>query len=222
MSAGTPGLNGSVAATLEQAARWHLLGRLFERPHGSWWADVGALRESCGDQGLLAAAHEARLALEGDYLAALGPGGLVSPREVAHRPLADPGALLAELQAIYAAFAYVPATLADEPPDHVAVEAAFVAFLRLKQAYAQARGDADRAELCARAAAQFENDHLRVLSGPLARRLADGPRHLALAAQALRDRLGTLPDADSELSVHGSASPLDGCTFACGGDPDAG
>ena len=38
-----------------------------------------------------------RSATEGDYLRLLGPGGLVSPREVTYQPFADPGQLLAEL-----------------------------------------------------------------------------------------------------------------------------
>ena len=72
----------------------------------------------------------------GAFLALLGPGGPVSAREIGHRPVADPGHLLATLQACYQAFAYAPVT--EEAPDHVSVEVGFMAYLRLKQAFALA------------------------------------------------------------------------------------
>lgn len=196
---------------LEQARRWRLLGLLFERPHGTWWVEVGVLRDECPEPALLEAAREARTALEGDYLAALGPGGLVSPREAAHRPLADPGKLLAELRAAYAAFHYSPRVSGEESPDHVAVEAAFVGFLRLKQAYAEANGDAEAASLCEQAARRFELEHLRALAGPLAERLASGPTHLELAARILQARVGSLPATPKSGEERAA-----GCPFECG------
>jgi len=48
----------------------------------------------------------ARGAVEGHYLALLGPGGPASPREAAYVGLGDPGRTLAELRAFYDAFAY--------------------------------------------------------------------------------------------------------------------
>lgn len=196
---------------LEEARRWRLIGLLFERPHGNWWVEVGVLRDECPEPALLEAASDARTALEGDYLAALGPGGLVSPREAAHRPLADPGKLLAELRAAYAAFHYSPRVGGEESPDHVAVEAAFVGFLRLKQAYAEANGDAGAASLCDSAARRFEAEHLRALAGPLAERLATGPAHLELAARVLQDRVGSLPPAPESGEERAA-----GCPFECG------
>jgi hypothetical protein len=203
-------LSSRAAELLEEASRWRLLGLLFERPGGTWWVELGALREDCREPPLLEALCAARTALEGDYLAALGPGGLVSPREAAHRPLADPGALLAELRAAYTAFHYSP-RVAGEAPDHVAVETGFVGFLRLKQAYAEASGEAEAASLCNAAARRFESEHLRALAGPLLERLASGPAHLALAARALQDRVGSapiVPETRDELAA--------GCPFGCG------
>lgn len=197
---------------LEEARRWRVLGLLFERPHGTWWVELGLLCEEGMEPALLEATREARSALEGDYLAALGPGGLVSPREAAHRPLADPGKLLAELRAAYAAFHYSPSVGGLESPDHVAVEAAFVGFLHLKQAYANAMGDDEAASVCERAALRFEAEHLRALAGPLLERLASGPLHLALAARVLQARVGSLPAAPEGVE-EGIAQ---GCAFECG------
>lgn len=210
MTATASSLTPRALELLEEARRWRVLGLLFERPHGTWWMDLGLLREDGLEPALLEAANEARTALEGDYLAVLGPGGLVSPREAAHRPLADPGKLLAELRAGYAAFHYSPSVSGEESPDHVAVEAAFVGFLRLKQAYAEANGDAEAETLCDSAARRFEAEHLRALAGPLAERLASGPPHLELAARVLQARVGSLPPAPEREQ----ASP--GCPFECG------
>lgn len=54
----------------------------------------------------------------------LGPGGLASPREVAYRGMGDPGQILSDILAFHEAFAFRPE--AEEPPDHVAVEAGFL------------------------------------------------------------------------------------------------
>jgi hypothetical protein len=130
------------AGALAEAARWRLIGLLLERPRPGWHAEQRALAASA-DPVLAAISQDAERAEEGSYLRVFGPGGSASPREVAHRGWADPGRILSEVAAFYDAFAYRPGT--EDPLDHVAVEAGFVGYLRLKQAYARDRGDAEGA-----------------------------------------------------------------------------
>jgi hypothetical protein len=182
-------LDPTSRALLAEAAEWRLIGRLLEIPRGDWGRDVAALHAEVGDAGLASAARAAEGASEGDYLDALGPGGRVSPREVAHVPLAQPGLLLGDVAAFYEAFAYRPALA--EPLDHIAVEAAFLSFLRLKQAYAQARGQEEQAQVAAAGAARFLNEHLRPLAAAVAHGLHETPvPHLRLLAAELTRRVG--------------------------------
>ncbi len=154
---------------LRQATEWRFLGLLFERPREGWWQDVEALVREVGDPELKAAAEAAREeADQGLYLALLGPGGAVSPREVAYRGMEDPGHILAEIMAFYEAFAFRPAT--EEPPDHLAVEAGFLGYLCLKQAYARARRNDEEAGVAAAAAARFRETHLSTLAWPVLER----------------------------------------------------
>lgn len=75
----------------------------------------------------------------------------------------DPGRILADVLAFHAAFAFNPET--EEPPDHVAVEAAFLGYLRLKEAYAACRKEGEgEAEVTAEAARRFCESHLAGLA----------------------------------------------------------
>jgi nitrate reductase assembly molybdenum cofactor insertion protein NarJ len=194
---------------LREALEWRLIGLLLERPRGRWWAEVATLANDCPDADLQEAARAAVRAAEGPYLAALGPGGAVSPREAGHRETADPGHLLSEIAAFYRAFAYEPAT--EEPPDHVSVGAGFVGYLRLKQAYAAARGDAEAAEVTAEAARRFLASHLATCAEPIAEGLAAaGVPHLALASRALLRRTGPRP-----ADIEGGWAPRGLCAEGC-------
>lgn len=208
---GDPG----VEALLRQAAEWRLLGLLLERPRDGWPADVEALAGEVSDPEIKVAAGRAREeATEGAYLALLGPGGVVSPREVSYRGMEDPGHVIAGIMAFYEAFAFHPET--EEAPDHFAVEAGFLGYLCLKEAYARARGKGGQAELAAEAAASFREAHLATFAGPVAGRLeASDVRYLGLAAQILARRAG--PRRGPEPT----AGPLrlacdDGCPLECG------
>ena len=113
----------------------------------------------------------------------------MSPRETSYHAGRLPGPLLAELAAFYEAFAYRPRTV--DPPDHVAVEAGFVGYLRLKEACALACGEAGHAETAARAAEAFLAEHLTRLAEPLAQSLrSSGIAYLERATQWLQRRAG--------------------------------
>ncbi len=199
---------------LREATEWRLLGLLFERPREDWWREVTSLCREVSDPDIRAAADAAKEeADEGLYLALLGPGGAVSPREVAYRGMEDPGHILAEITAFYDAFAFRPAT--EEPPDHLAVEAGFLGYLCLKQAYALLRGSVDDAEIAAQAAARFRETHLSTLAWPVVERMEKaGVRYLSLAAAALARRSG--PRRDTEPTVKAPLRICDDSPMECG------
>jgi nitrate reductase assembly molybdenum cofactor insertion protein NarJ len=202
-----------VGALLRQAAEWRLLGLLFERPHDGWSREVLLLSREVADPEIRAAADAAREeATEGAYLAVVGPGGPVSLREVTYRGMEDPGRILADIGAFYEAFAFRPET--EEAPDHLAVEAGALGYLSLKEAYARARTADDDAEMTARAAARFREEHVARLAWPVAERLQDsGVRYLALAAAAAASRSGHNPE--DALVTLSPAHHCDECPMEC-------
>jgi hypothetical protein len=189
-----------IQALLAEAAAWRLLGLLLERPREGWRREVESLARECCDPDLAAAVDAARgEASEGLYLAILGPGGPVSAREVSYRGMEDPGRILADLEAFYEAFAFSPRT--EEAPDHLAVEAGFVGYLRLKEAFGRAQGADEKAATAAAAASRFLADHVSSCAQPFAERIATtGVRYLTLAAQGLIQRVGP-PRATSSAGV---------------------
>lgn len=177
-------------ALLRQSAQWRLAGLLFEPPDDPWRRELMDLVAEAEDAQLAAAVRAAMdEAQPGLYHSTLGPGGPGLPREVSHQATLVPGGLLAELEGQYAAFGYRPSC--EESPDHVAVEAGFVAYLRLKQAYAAACGRPEHANLAAETAQRFLEEHLARIAAPLAAALANSQiGYLAAAAEWLRERSG--------------------------------
>lgn len=197
--------NERVMTLLDEAAQWRLISLLLACPRADWRSHVAALATEVSDEQLKAAACAmAAEASEGLYHTTFGPGGPAAPREVSYREYITPGQSLAELAAFYQAFAFSPAS--DEPPDHVAVEVDFIAYLRLKEAYAVSRGDEEQARVAADAAQSFQDDHLASIAEPLAGALASSAIvYLQLAAEALARRVGAprpaTPTAGSPLPL---------------------
>lgn len=193
MSGAAPALTPDQERLLREAAGWRLLGLLFECPRGDWHRQVEALARETDDPDLREAVDHARTqASEGLYHAVFGPGGPVSPREVTDLGGVQLGHLLSELGAYYAAFAFHPRT--DEPHDHVSVEASFMGYLRMKQAYALASGDHDAAAITHDAAAGFRAEHLSAMAPRIAGALQSGTvPYLAVAGRALLARVGPPP-----------------------------
>jgi len=183
-----------VTELLREATAWRLLGLLLERPRDGWRQELEMLGREVADPEIKAAADAAREAAnEGLYLALVGPGGPVSLREVTYRGMEDPGRIIADISRFYEAFAFQPET--EEAPDHLAVEAGFVGYLCLKEAFAHTRGNAEEAEIAAKAAIRFREEHLSTLAWPVADRLAEADAcHLPLAAAALARRAGPRRD----------------------------
>lgn len=185
-----PPLNGHALQLVKEAAEWHLISLLLECPHGERWQRATRLAAEVDDpvlrQAVECAQHEATESL---YHTTFGPGGPAPPREVSYRATIQPGAFLAELAAVYEAFAYSPAV--QEPLDHVALEAGFVGYLRLKQAYAASAGRDEAGLVCCQAATGFVEEHLSCLAQPLSESLeASGVHYLALVARGLLQRVG--------------------------------
>lgn len=199
------------ASLVSDAAAWRLAGLLLERPVCGWPEAVSDLAAEVDDPGLRAAAEVAPKAVEGHYLALLGPGGPASPREVAYVGFGDPGRTLAEIRAFHEAFAFGPRT--EDPPDHIAVSAGFAGYLRLKEAFALGEGNGEAAATVREARERFESEHLRRVAGPLARKLEEhGPGTAWAAAAAwIHRRVGEEPGREIERIV-----PEEGGCFPCG------
>lgn len=175
-----------------QAATWRLLGLLFERPGPLWRRDVERVVGEIDDPELTAAAAAAqRQATAGGFDSTFAPCGPAPVREVACRTELELGSLMAELDACYEAFGYRPAS--EEPPDHISVEAGFLGYLFLKQAYAVLNDEPEKAALAAEAARCFARDHLEPLAAALTAALLGSGSCWEPAAEALCRRLGALP-----------------------------
>ena len=197
---------------LAEATHWRMLGLLLSCPRPGWLEELETLAASSDDEQLQQAVAAARdEADEAAYHTIFGPGGPAAPREVSYQRSSFTGRFLAELTDAYTAFAYE--STIGEAPDHVATQADFVGYLRLKEAYARARGDAEQADLTTRTAQRIITDHLALIAEPLAEVLRNsGFRYLALAATTLYQRVGpapTLPAA--EPPDYETLVPLDPC-----------
>jgi nitrate reductase assembly molybdenum cofactor insertion protein NarJ len=207
-------MNDTTRALLVEAAEWRLLSLLFEYPGPGWQTRVDSVATEAADARLKAAAAQAREhASEALYHTTLGPGGPAAAREVSYHQTLMPGQLLGEPTAYYRAFAYGPTV--TEAPDHVAVETGFVAFLRLKEAYACERSDTDQTAVTAAAAQRFLTEHLSTMAEPLARSLAaSGVPYLGQAAEVLLARTGPPPQRTRPSAESCPVGQADACPCA--------
>lgn len=161
---------------LSQAAAWRLASLLLERPRAGWHDEIEALCSEVKEKKLLGSAKSAAQATEELYHRTFGPGGRVSPREVSYCGFEDPGQLMAKLEAFYQAFSFHPKR--EEPVDHVSVEAGFVSYLLLKEAYARMADDFEAAEITAQASARFAAEHVARCATAMRQRQGEMPRYL--------------------------------------------
>jgi len=184
-----------------EAAEWRLLSLLFECPTSDWRKQIAALIQDVADEELKSAAQDAlEQASEGLFHHTFGPGGPAPPREATYHQTVQLGYLMSELQAYYNAFAFHPVT--NEPPDHISVEIGFIAYLRLKEAYALACCNNEQAATAAESAQRFIFEHLANIAQPFANHLeASDIPYLVKAAAALFRRVGPLPKTASPLAI---------------------
>jgi nitrate reductase assembly molybdenum cofactor insertion protein NarJ len=206
------GFDASAKDLLSEAAQWHLLSLLLSRPTADRKREVSRLSDEIALPRLhdAARAWEAK-AEEGAYLQLLGPGGIVAAREVAYRPFADPGWMLADIARYHEAFGFHPT--AEEPVDHIAVLADFVAYLHLKEAYARECGEDPEVAITRGARKRFVEEHLVPVAARLAERLdACGAGAWSAAAHLIAEQIPAPPPAvlvsndDDELSPCGSCA----------------
>ncbi|HEY7164425.1 MAG TPA: molecular chaperone TorD family protein [Candidatus Binatia bacterium] len=169
--------NGRMREVVADAAAWRLASLLLERPRPEWRRELSAIRQEIADEELLSCADDAGNATEENYHALFGPGGTVSPREVSYCGFEDPGHLMAELQAFYDAFSYVP--IREDPIDHICVEAGFVSYLFLKEAYARSERDPEGAAVTTEARNRFLRQHISRSAEGIFQRLGHASHYLA-------------------------------------------
>lgn len=206
-------LEPNVVVLARQAAEWRLIGLLFEQPSAAWREQVASLGAEVGDEKLKRAAEVAlKEASEELYHSIFGPGGPASPREASYFDNIQLGYLIAELCAHYEAFAYEPSL--GEAPDHIAVEAGFIAFLRLKEAYALAEGDSEHAALTREGAQHFMTEHLARMAPALAEKFVlSEVEYLTLASDSLAARSGLMQKPAIALPIQQDLSETQ---FECG------
>jgi len=211
------------ADLLREAAEWRLLSLLLECPNDIWRAQVCDLAKAVEDPLLRTAAGKAlEEANEGLYNSLFGPGGPAAPREVSYSDSVQFGYLVSEIETFYDAFAYRPAT--HEAADHISVEAGFVSFLLMKQAFAEASGEAESASVTSDARQEFLKQHLVWIAEPLGERMEiSGVGYLAFAGRWLGDRVrpyrqGPLPSAmlpvisdEREFCCGGAKAEVENC-----------
>ncbi len=200
---------------LREAAEWRLISLFFECPVGDWQNQVKALAAEIDDKKLEKAAKLAEIeATEGLYHSIFGPGGPAPAREVTYRSWVQPGFLLSELAAFYKAFSYQPKT--EEVADHIAVETGFIAYLKLKEAFARESDDRENMQITAEAAQTFIEEHLAKYVEAITKSLASsGIEYLALASAALFGRVGS--DNDRKIrQILPVLGEMDEDFFECG------
>ena len=156
---------------------------------------------------------------EGTFHSIFGPGGPAPAREASYQGTIQLGYVMSELNAYYEAFAYSPCSPASgrEAPDHISVEAGFIGFLRLKQAFALNNGSQDEAAIAAEAASRFVQEHISNIAEPLSYALShSGQRYLELTGKALLQRAGPARKQMFDIMDQDEVNGED-CVFDCGG-----
>ncbi len=189
MSTQLHSFNSRQQEMIMDSARWRLISLLFESPGEGWNERLLALSSLVPDADLKSATEAAQAeASASSYHSLFGPGGPASPREASYHKGVELGSLISELAGYYKVFGYDPAT--REACDHVSVEAGFIGYLRLKEAYALACDDSEHAETTCEASQNFIQRHLSTIAQPLSRILEEsGIRYLSLAGKALMDNI---------------------------------
>jgi nitrate reductase assembly molybdenum cofactor insertion protein NarJ len=166
----------ATAALIAEAAAWRLASLLLERPRPQWFSEIAELAAEVNEQKLCSSAAETKEATEELYHRLFGPGGPISPREVSYCGMEDPGQVMAQLANFYQAFSFTPRR--EESIDHIAVEAGFVGYLFLKEAYANMQGDGASGDITKEARERFIKDHLQRCAQGIVNRLGDLPPYL--------------------------------------------
>ncbi|MCS6860841.1 MAG: molecular chaperone TorD family protein, partial [Abditibacteriales bacterium] len=119
--------------------------------------------------------------------------------------------------------ASLPASSSGAPPDHIATELSFIAFLFAKEAHAHFAGDAAAVEICQQGRTAFLREHLGMWVGSFASTVAvRAPdtfyaQAAVLTAEAVREMVkgqGSIVNALPLVNQQPSTVDDDAC-FAC-------
>ncbi len=191
----TDDLQSGASDLVAQAAAWRLASLLLECPRNGWINEVERLSCEISDARLSSSATRASEGTEENYHRLFGPGGAVSPREASYCGFEDPGRLMAELAAFYGAFSFQPRR--EEPLDHVSVEAGFLGYLFLKEAYARIQEDSQAAEITRSARERFTNEHVGRCAQGMIQRLSDVSPYLKDVLSWIAEKAQSRAIADS-------------------------
>jgi TorA maturation chaperone TorD len=154
---------------LATGAGWKFLSSVFKCP-----GDVSApsieklaseLPSELGDSARAICSMLADPQVEAVYHRLLGSGGPVSPygsdyQGSGEEGVREKGVILGDVAGFYKAFEFDHSSEVLEVPDHIAVELAFISYLKLKEAYALMNDDESAYRICREAEDEFLNEHL--------------------------------------------------------------
>lgn len=170
-----------VKELLTEGAGWHFFSLLFRCPSDTSQMSVEKLLPELAPNLRSEAQRIGNLAKdpyrEDTYHRLLGSAGGVSPYESDYygygkEGMREKGAIMGDVAAFYKAFAFEPSSELLEAPDHIAIELAFLGYLKLKEAYALMSGDTEARQICCKAQADFLEEHLLGWAPELLDRLA--------------------------------------------------
>lgn len=160
-----------VRKVLTEGVCWKFLSLLFQRPTDATVEAANTLLEELPPDLKTEAAKCVDLLRVADVRAShhsvLGSACRISPCESTyHGPgeegLREKGTILGDIAGFYKAFEFDPSKEILEAPDHVAVELAFMSYVKLKEAYALTIGSEGAYRVCRDAGEKFLSEHLLV------------------------------------------------------------
>ena len=229
-----PPVEPRVKHALARASVYRLLGRAFGYPTPAVLAELTELAARSADAAPVAAEPLHRLAAAlrcvdaataaDEYVFLFDRQVRCPPYESAYGPvpqMAGKSAQLADVAGFYTAFGLAAAAGQPDIEDHVAAELEFMSALALKEAYAEAEGEAEGLAVVRSAQVAFFTDHLGRWGEAFARSVGEAtplPYYTA-AAELLeawivceREALGVRPVPLGDAAALG---PLEDETFSC-------
>jgi len=154
-----------VLTWLQRASTWRFFSLYFRLPTEETEAELAALAPEVSAELRELAEMRQQLTLaerEQEFHRVLGAGGIPAcASSYDDNALAGRGPMLADIAGFYQAFAYRPEPLPAEVPDHIAVEADFIAFLAVKIAFALHESQEEKALVARQASDKFLTEHVR-------------------------------------------------------------
>ena len=183
---------------MQTAVEWKLIALLWERPRQHEPAQVGCLSSQIDDLFLKETGDLGCEATQEAYLKHFGPDGPVFLQETAY-VICHSEKILRQIETIYDAFSFQ--SHAENPSDHIAVEADFISHLYVKEARARLANDADAYSVAIDVRTKFIEEHFRILVQALRKKISGSePEYILKLLVATLHRL-------QDDSIHASSVP---------------